>query len=273
MFENDKMYIKEIQSVILIQNRPNKTPKKSKFGPLVSRYELVYMISSENITIFNGKLMHNVPGSVEYLPKCNKADYIVERLQFGECIDIFFDTDCKMPETALSFDFSKKARLSELFKKIYMLWINKNDGYYQRCMSIFYEILYEISKPAGEYLPLDKYKKIQKGIEYLNNNCLNADIDYYAPATLCNMSYTYFKRLFIQKFGIPPIKYVTKLRLDRSIELLNIGRNTITETASLCGFENVYYFSKKFKEEYGVSPREYKNNSLLLELPPENSEL
>ena len=63
--------------------------------------------------------------------------------------------------------------------------------------------------------------------------------------------------LFKKEFSLSPVRYVTKVRIDRAKELLVSGRHTVTEISELCGFENVYYFSSVFKKAVGVSPSEY----------------
>ncbi|MBQ2750587.1 MAG: helix-turn-helix transcriptional regulator [Clostridia bacterium] len=54
-----------------------------------------------------------------------------------------------------------------------------------------------------------------------------------------------------------PSRYVAKLRLERGAELLGSGQYNVTEVAALCGYDNIYYFSRCFKEAYGVPPSLY----------------
>ncbi|MDY5231376.1 MAG: AraC family transcriptional regulator [Eubacteriales bacterium] len=256
MFENKKIHISEMQSVIYV--KPSHTAQKRiYYGPRLMKYELIYKLTGESVTTFGGKIMHNTPGTVEFLPKCENTDYYVDRIKLGDCFDIFFDTDSPMPTDAFVVNAASNINIKVLFNKIYQLWITRQDGYYYKCMALFYEILAELTKPHGNNISKDKYKKIEKGIDYLHTHCFDKDIDYYMPSALCQISYTYFKRLFIQKFGITPIKYVAKLRMERAAELLATARYTVTEVAEICGFENVYYFSTVFKKHFGVSPKNY----------------
>ncbi len=57
----------------------------------------------------------------------------------------------------------------------------------------------------------------------------------------------FIKKLFIDKYGMPPIKYVTHLKVNRACELIQTGMFSISEIAELCSYENVYYFSNVFK--------------------------
>ncbi len=257
MFGKEKIIISEIYSVVYVKpGHPDK--KQSRYGPRMYKYELVYKLSGECITTFNGKVLHNLPHTMEFLPKTDNADYTVDIIKQGECIDIHFDTESPMPEQAMFFDVTENKRLEELFRKIYFLWVGRKEGYEYKCMSIMYDILSELSKKQTNYIPGDKYALIEKGIDYLREHCLDKEIDFYEPSRLCGISYTYFKRLFISKFGVPPVRYIIKLKLEYSLDLVSSKRYSVGEIAQMCGFDSVYYFSKKFKEAYGVSPTNYK---------------
>ncbi len=253
MFGENKIYAKEILSVFFVKPETQIYTRYS----IPKQYELVYILSGEAETHFNGKTLHLSPGTVEFLPKNVGDEYYVVRKTHGTCIDIYFDTDCPMPQEALAADLSANPRLKDLFTKILRLWMQKGDGYQYKCMALFYSIFAELQTTGSHYLPTDKYKKIEPGLAYLNEHLFDRDLDYYTPCIVSNISYTYFKRLFIEKFGIPPIQYVTKHRLEYAIELMRLNRFTLTEIATQCGFENLYYFSGVFKKHYGVSPSKY----------------
>ncbi len=256
MLNEQNPNITGIYAISLI--RPDKTEKKRRYDKLVPRYQLNYKVSGEVLTHVNEKTARITPGTVYILPKCDNADYYIERTEIGDCIDIFFDTDLILTEELFCLDFSSNPRIYDLFQKAYKLWISKTDGYYYKALSITYEILYEMILKSKKYTPNSNFVKIEKGIEYIQKHLYDTSINYYLPSKICGISYTYFKKLFIEKFGVPPIQYVTALRLERARELLLTYRYSVNEIAALCGFENVYYFSKKFKEKYQYAPTIYK---------------
>lgn len=257
MFENASFNVKEISSVAIIK------PKKSesriiRYGDKVTRSELIYKLSGEVTTHFAGKTFRIKPGDVYIIPKCENADYYIERTIPGDCIDIFFDTDVPLSDGLFLVSFDDNSKIPSLFQKIHSLWLTKPVGYYCGCMSALYEILYEMLLKHEQYLPKSKYRAIERGVEYLHAN-LYGKIDYKKPSELCGISYTYFKRLFIERFGVPPVRYVNDMRLERSRELLLTGKYSVGEIAEACGFENAYYFSRKFKEKYRLSPTQFIN--------------
>lgn len=258
MLENKSFNIKEIFSVDLIKPKASEG-KIVRYGDKIPRYELIYKLSGEVTTHFNKNVFQIKPGNVYIIPKTDNADYYIERTVPGDCIDIFFDTDDSLGDNLIMLNLKEDNKLQGLFQKIYKLWITKPSGYYFKCMSATYEIFYEIISKREQYSPKSKYRVLEKGVEYLHNN-LYREIDYKRPSELCGISYTYFKKLFIEKFGIPPVQYVNNIRLERSRELLLTNKYSVGEIAEICGFKNAYYFSKRFKEAYQLSPTDYKNS-------------
>ena len=100
-------------------------------------------------------------------------------------------------------------------------------------------------------------KKISPSHEYMLKHFCERDFDYKEAARQSGLSYDYYKELFIKRFGMSPVKYVTALRIERTCELLITGQYSVSEVAEASGFDNVYYFSNVFKKHLGVSPKSY----------------
>lgn len=73
-----------------------------------------------------------------------------------------------------------------------------------------------------------------------------------------HMSPRYFCGLFREFYGVSPIRLVTALRIAHACELLADVNASITQIARDCGFGDVYYFSRYFKQQTGVTPTAYR---------------
>lgn len=70
----------------------------------------------------------------------------------------------------------------------------------------------------------------------------------------CGLSEYHFFRLFKAVFGISPHQYLIRKRLDEALNLLRKRTCSISDAAFICGFSDIYSFSKAFKKQYGMAP-------------------
>ena len=75
------------------------------------------------------------------------------------------------------------------------------------------------------------------------------------------MSRTTFYAKVNEVTGGTPNKYIRNYRLKKATEFLLNSKSTVEEVAYMCGFKDAGYFSRIFKEEYGMTPREYKSRA------------
>ncbi len=71
------------------------------------------------------------------------------------------------------------------------------------------------------------------------------------------LSRTLLYNKITQLTGNAPTEFIRMIRLKRAANLLLSGKHSVTEVAFQVGIDNPKYFSRVFKEFYGVSPREY----------------
>lgn len=65
-------------------------------------------------------------------------------------------------------------------------------------------------------------------------------------------------RCFRNSIGTTPIRYVKQLRLQEAAQLLVSTEKKIIEIGNDCGFREMNYFSRSFREQFGVTPTEYR---------------
>ncbi len=100
------------------------------------------------------------------------------------------------------------------------------------------------------------YQRLLQGKQYMDTYySLNPDIATVAQS--CSLSTYHFFRSFRQAFGVSPYQYMIHLRLKHASHLMQEDNYTLTDIASLCGFPDLFTFSKAFKREYGVAPSRY----------------
>ena len=68
----------------------------------------------------------------------------------------------------------------------------------------------------------------------------------------------YMCRLFKKYIGVTAISYLNSLKLKHACTLLTGTRKSMTDISAECGFGSPSYFSKIFKDNYTISPLEYR---------------
>lgn len=231
------------------------TDKTTVFKHDLPSNELIFNISGRSEVLFNGKKMLCEPDTVRFLPKGEVRQYIVNRELGGQCIDIYFDTDIPISNEAFVLKATNNTAIKSLFKKIFSVWVGKNEGYYFECMSMAYKILSELQ--SQKYVPEQQYSYIKPAIRYIEKNFLSEKITVADLTAVCGISDSYLKKLFIKKFGVPPIKYIIQIKINYACDLLQTGLYSLEQISELCGYESYYYFSRQFKSYIGISPTEF----------------
>lgn len=76
-----------------------------------------------------------------------------------------------------------------------------------------------------------------------------------------NLAPSYLSYIFKRETGDNLIKYITDIRMEKAGQLLTETNMKIVQVARECGYENTSYFNRLFKNYFGVSPRQYKENT------------
>lgn len=129
--------------------------------------------------------------------------------------------------------------------------------HYQYLVVMYYaELLILINRYMDEsYLPICTNESLKKAISYIRLN-YQSDITITDVAEYVEISERYLRKLFAQHLNLSPLDYLNQIRINKSIELLRNTEMSVKEICFLCGFKSPQYFSRIFKQQMGVSPRD-----------------
>jgi AraC-like DNA-binding protein len=80
-----------------------------------------------------------------------------------------------------------------------------------------------------------------------------------ALARRSGFSAQHLNRTFQRVLGVTPLKYLSRLRMERAAELLRDGRLTVSAVAAAVGFDDPYYFSRQFHAHHKISPSAFRD--------------
>ena len=125
-----------------------------------------------------------------------------------------------------------------------------------RVCRLFYQALEAVceSERAG-YLHTRVSGVLRPAVERLQESLFDPNLKIGMLHEICGVSDTYFRKLFVARFGVSPKQYVLRKRLQQAKALLDHGEyNSIGQVAALCGFDDPLYFSRVFHRMYGHPP-------------------
>ena len=180
----------------------------------------------------------------------------------GHIIAIHFLCDAPLPFEILHFLPRNQDFFRQAFLQIYEVWSKKQFGYQYESKMLFYRILFEMEREYSRQQPSLANEKLSAALRKIHTDFTHGDLRVEELARMCGMSDTYFRRLFVQEFGVTPVKYINRLRLERITEMLQSSYYTVEEVSEACGFNNVNYFSLFVKKETGMPPSVYRTKLL-----------
>jgi AraC-like DNA-binding protein len=148
----------------------------------------------------------------------------------------------------------EEEKCNKAFKEIYRVWSERKAGYKYKCTAILCEYL---STVIIEKSNSKEYDKLKKSINYIERN-LTQNLSVDKLAKMCNLCETQYRKIFKKEFGVSPVKYINKLRINNAVSMLSGGYYSMSEISELCGFSDQKYFNKIFRSETGKTPSQYK---------------
>ncbi|MFK7695530.1 response regulator [Paenibacillus sp. HJGM_3] len=104
------------------------------------------------------------------------------------------------------------------------------------------------------------HRLIRNALTYIENAYHRESLTLTEIADSVGMSATYFSKCFRQEVGVSCTQYITKLRMQKAVELLHNPSYKVYEVAFATGFSEYAHFAKVFKKTFDFSPSEFRSN-------------
>ena len=110
-------------------------------------------------------------------------------------------------------------------------------------------------QPRPGALRLDP--RVQTAMDFLCRH-LGDPVSFDALAAECGLSASRLSHLFREQSGLTPMQFLEQQRMNRACQLLDFTTRSVTAIAAEVGYENPFYFTLRFKQHTGSSPRGYR---------------
>ena len=207
-----------------------------------------------NYCFDNGYVMRTAGNSLFYLPK-GASDH-VEQIQNGGCYAINFAAD--ISDEPFCVTPRNTDQLWHNFKAATDAWKSKEPMRVALAMRAIYDAACTAQKEIHkQYVPKTQRLIIDPAVDVINQQFTDNSLNISYLASLCGISEVYFRKLFLNAFGVSPKEYVIQKRIDYAKILLKSGDFSISEIATLCGYTEPCHFSREFTKRVGIPPSQY----------------
>ena len=173
-----------------------------------------------------------------------------------------------MEETAcrplhIKRDLTGYKKFSEFISQLDDLGRDRPFGYQLAVKGLLFQFLYLIFR-GNYWKPAEKPKKSRERMKQL----LGYIEDHYGEkitiedaAAMCYYSNSHFMKYFKQYMGMPFTEYLNDYRMIQAGRLLLASEEPVTAVAQKCGFDNISYFNRLFRQKYQTAPGKYRKNN------------
>lgn len=191
----------------------------------------------------------------------NRIDtYTLNFLLYGEDREqiTFSDSILLLPQRVDGFLEHQAEVLAEAVHRVDGQILNGQRNYL-KIKSAFYSFADTLFSSVREHT--DAYYPIRIGAEMLRNEWnKNEKIEKYAD--MCGVSRAYFYRCFHEWAGKSPVEYRNMIRLSNAQTMLRYTDMRVSEISTTVGFDDPFYFGRIFKNNFGLSPQNYRKKTI-----------
>ncbi len=217
-------------------------------------YSLVFILQGGADYLINDVKYHAAAGDVVFVRRGSTRSATTEGMN---CVAIDFilpEEEALQLPTIIPYGDMKQ--FSYLFQELKYEWLQQREGYQLKCQGLFALILHKLVYEREINQNTTSVSIIKRHIiEHSDQKLSMAEL-----SGLVHLSPVYCGALFKSMEGITISDFIKQVRMNKASALLRTGEYTISETAEIVGFKDVFYFSNSFKKYFGVAPNYYRQS-------------
>lgn len=238
-----------------------------RYGPYNQDRYLIYYIKegSALLTLKNGKTMTLSGGFFVNFPE----SYASYRCEEGAPWTIkWIMADGSMIEKYLSLlkitrenpyiALNEEQNIEAVFDEMYENFDKNTLSSKIYCISLIHKLFSVLSKDMEGIFENNGY--ICRAKKLIEENYGDSEFNVSVLSEKLGLHHNYFSILYKKETGETPMKSIQRIRLQNACKMLRFTDKLIKEVALGNGFADELYFSRVFKNTFGVSPNVYRKN-------------
>lgn len=204
-----------------------------------------FQIAGKSFTVCEGDFLF-IPAGAPYRVEYSGGESIVVHL-----------SDCNYKE-AQSIKLQNAAGVGACFQKLLANWNERHSV--NRAKSLVFEILDRVAEDQRGIIGDTAFAAC---VAYIDAHFCDAALTVEEVAARGFISPCGLQRKFHAYFATSPKQYITKLRMNKALDLLMVGELSVCEVARASGFDDEKYFSRAFRKIYGYPPSQLKKHIVI----------
>jgi len=235
--------------------------------------EVVYIVSgtvtiltdTETLTGRQGDICIFLPGEIHsFLSVESNQLYIMKMNAQTENIDFSL---MRLKKNKISQEDESYTVLRNIIQNIAIEETEKQTGYEFAVRMYINQLIVLIARRLPHELISAEQKKkmysrltlLQKVNEYAETH-YTENITLTSAAEYCRFSKYYFAHTFKEITGAGFIEHIMMFRLEKSLSMIKLSDENITDIAFACGFSNVRSFNRMFRKYFHMTPTQYRKS-------------
>ncbi|MFB9279509.1 AraC family transcriptional regulator [Cohnella cellulosilytica] len=128
-----------------------------------------------------------------------------------------------------------------------------------RAQAVLQEWLYALLKPVPRVSSPNSRTALERTKSYIDGH-YHENLTIEQLARIAELSPKYYVDLFKKTYGLSTIDYVTEARLNQAKRMIAQSDMKLSDVAHQVGYQDEFYFSRKFKQTTGLTPSAYARN-------------
>lgn len=234
-----------------------------------THFEIYYITKGSCCYFINDLAYHLAPGDIVLIPAGvpHNTEYqntVYSRMLIS-CSDYYIPESVKEVLPSLLYLYRNPTvsdEIDSIFQKV-KSELQNPDGMSADILRCYVGMLFFliVRNPNNSSPDPEGRHYIEDALEFMQNN-FSTPVTLSAMASRYFVSPEHFSRTFKAKTGFNFSEYLNLLRLQKAESLLKqLNTAPITDIANACGFNDSNYFSLKFKELYGISPKKFQSTN------------
>lgn len=226
-------------------------------------FEVYYLTGGECRYFIDNKTYQLMPGDILLIPEGvihnSEYDNTVHSRMLINCSHKFIPASVR-PLLAQMLHIYRNPSITDEVNRIFRLIeaeYTRPDGFSEDVLSCYTHMLFILLARNMDNRVITNTGNacIEQAVDYIKEN-FTSNITLPDMAKMFYVSSEHFSRLFKKETGFNFSEYVNLLRLQKAETMLKKQQNaSVAEIASECGFNDSNYFSVKFRNMYGISPK------------------